>query len=145
MFVFVEAYNRQARPDIPVDRLITFPHAACTLILYSELHGQVTNGGFVQLIHNRYGKFVFGSPLADDLERWGASRVADIIREAGAIYQSHKSFLERKRTLDQFSALYSEFPHFEALESRFYEVMDEQTTVIRKYVEQHRSQFAHIV
>ncbi|RSK44456.1 DMP19 family protein [Hymenobacter perfusus] len=145
LFVFIDAYTSQAEPDMLVNQLFSFPDDACTLILYSELHGQVTNGGFIQLIQNGYGRLIFDNPLAQDLERWGALQLARIVQEAGVIYHTHKSLLERKRTLAEFSALYKEFQYFDPLETRFYEVMDEQTALIRTYVEQHNAQFAHVV
>ena len=39
-----------------------------TLLAWDILHEEVMDGGFVQLIHNGYGAFIFKNPLAKALK-----------------------------------------------------------------------------
>ena len=42
-----------------------------TLLAYCILHEEVMDGGFIQLIHNGYGGFIFLNPFAKVLRQWG--------------------------------------------------------------------------
>ncbi len=42
-----------------------------TLLAYDIFHEEVMDGGFVQLIHNGYGGFIFQNPFAKVLKMWG--------------------------------------------------------------------------
>ncbi|MCW3466169.1 DMP19 family protein [Chitinophaga nivalis] len=115
------------------------------LLTYDALYGQVTNGGFLQLIHNGYGQFVFENSFIDDLQRWSLQETAALLRQAEAIYVAHKELLEEERELEAFSRLYKEFTHFEPLDSAFYDIMDEEVTRFRKYLETNLASFIKVV
>jgi hypothetical protein len=142
VYVLVEAYERLANPDIPLARLNSFSDEAAILLLFSTLKGQVENGGFIQLIQNGYGPALFDSPFVRDIDRWGATQLAELMEQAKSIYIANKAYLERPRDIPEFSALYKEFQAFEPLESHFYEILDSQTAIVRAYVEQHLALFA---
>ena len=42
-----------------------------TLLAYIWLRDEVMDGGFVQLIHNGYGPFIFDNPFARAMKQWG--------------------------------------------------------------------------
>ena len=42
-----------------------------TLLAYIILRNEVMDGGFVQLIHNGYGGFIFLNPFAKAMRLWG--------------------------------------------------------------------------
>ncbi|KAA9327576.1 DUF4375 domain-containing protein [Hymenobacter busanensis] len=144
LYVFIQAYYRHVRPETPETRMDKFSNAACILILFNVLYGEVTNGGFIQLIQNGYGPHLFETPLAKDLAGWGASDLAELVNHAKRIYQAHREYLERQRTIPEFSALYQDFQEFVPLENRFYDIIDGQTAIVRAHVEQHIAQFAQI-
>ena len=43
-----------------------------TLLAYFILREEVMDGGFIQLIHNGYGPFIFLNPFAKAMRLWGA-------------------------------------------------------------------------
>lgn len=145
LFLLVEAYERLASPGVPLAKLSSFTNEATVLLLFSTLKAQVENGGFIQLIQNGYGPAIFDSPFSHDIANWDVPQVAELIDKARAIYQAHRAYLERPRTLSEFSALYKEFNQFEPLENYFYAIAESQTAIVRAYVAQHFSQFARIV
>ena len=46
---------------------------------------------------------------------------------------------------DDFAALYEECPEFEKLDEEFYEVMDEEVSILKNFVEKNLSDFVTIV
>jgi hypothetical protein len=142
--VFLEAYRQSVRPELLQNALSSLSKEQCILVLYSDLYGQVTNGGFIQLIQNGYGRNLFDNPFAEGIAKWGATQLADLVAQANVIYKAHREYLERQRTIPEFSQLYQEFKEFEPLEDSFYKVIDGQTAIIRAYIAQHLNQFAII-
>lgn len=112
-----------------------------TLLSYNLLYGQVTNGGFIQLIQNGYGAFIFDSPFSEMIKTWGAEKIAKIVDDANIIYNKHKDELEKEISMDEFSELYEKINDFEPLEEYFYEVMDSETKIIKDYVEKNINDF----
>jgi hypothetical protein len=142
--VFLEAYRQSVRPELLQNALSSLSNEQCILVLYSDLYGQVTNGGFIQLIQNGYGRNLFDNPFAEDITKWGATQLADLVAQANVIYKAHREYLERQRTIPEFSQLYKEFKEFKPLENRFYKIIDGETALIRAYIAQHLNQFATI-
>ncbi|RZK26132.1 MAG: DUF4375 domain-containing protein, partial [Hymenobacter sp.] len=140
--VLLDAYAQQVQPEVPFNSLASFAEAPCILILYNDLCGQVNNGGFIQLIQNGCGPNIFDNPFFEDLACWGATQLAALTAQARDIYHANRHYLERERTLPEFSQLYSEFTQFSSIEDTFYEVEASQTALVRAYVAGHLGQFA---
>ena len=51
-----------------------------TLLAFQIVHDEVMDGGFVQLIHNGYGPFIFKNPFAKSLRTWGMKEMAKLIK-----------------------------------------------------------------
>ncbi|MBC9909650.1 DMP19 family protein [Chitinophaga varians] len=124
-----------------LDQLSDDQHA---LLIYNALYGQVTNGGFLQLIHNGYGQFVFDPVFVEDLQRWSMNETAALVKKAMDIYQANQVLLDQDRDLEAFSALYKTFTAFEPLDAAFYDVMDEEVKRFRNYIETNLDSFVKI-
>lgn len=59
-----------------------------TLLAFQIVHDEVMDGGFVQLIHNGYGPFIFKNPFAKSLRTWGMKEMAKLINKAHDLYRS---------------------------------------------------------
>lgn len=138
---YQEAIDEAEDEEDILDQLTDDQHV---LLVYDALYGQVTNGGFLQLIHNGYGQFVFGTPFIEDLQRWSLNRTVQLLQQAETIYMEHREYLEQDRDLEAFSALYKAFTAFEPLDDAFYGIMDEETNLFRQYLEKHLDQFARL-
>jgi len=112
-----------------------------TLLAYNFLYGQVSNGGFIQLVQNGYGGFVFNTPFSKTITTWGAEKICKIVEEANIIYEKYKEELEKETSMEEFSELYEKIKDFEPLEDEFYKIMDEETKIIKKYVEENTTDF----
>jgi hypothetical protein len=103
------------------------------------------DGGFVQLIQNGYGGYIFENPFAKAIKQFGATELAKLIYKAKEIYDKNKTALERETTDEEFNALYVEFEVFDELEERYFDIEEEQTSLIAAYVDEHIDEFAEIV
>jgi len=116
-----------------------------TLLAWHFFTTEMRDGGFVQLIQNGYGGYIFENPFAKAIKQFGATELAKLIYKAKEIYDKNKSILERETTDEEFNALYVEFEVFDELEERFFDIEEEQTALIAAYVDEHISDFADIV
>lgn len=144
LFLILDQYYTIIAADPSEETFRAFNASQHTLMAFNTLYGQVTNGGFVQLIQNGNGGYIFENPFAEGIRAWGATAIADLVDQAGLIYREHKEDLERETTLEAFSEMYKDYPGFELLEDTFYEVVDGDTEIIRKYVADHITDFVRV-
>jgi hypothetical protein len=86
-----------------MDKLTGYQHA---LLAYRYFREEVNQGGFVQLIQNGYGGYIFNNPTAKALKLFGASETAKIIYKAAEIYRARREELERETTEEEFMAMF---------------------------------------
>ena len=63
--------NAQTMPLLAPDQI--------TLLAYMRVREEVMDGGFVQLIHNGYGPFIFLNPFAKAMRLWGIKEMTNLI------------------------------------------------------------------
>ena len=115
-----------------------------TLLAWDQLHEEVMDGGFVQLIHNGYGPFIFKNPLAKALKPWGLRDLSKLIYDAHSLYQKYHEPLERDCTDEEFMALFEQYPEFDDMDDEFVEKEEEWTEQIARYIDEHIERFAMI-
>lgn len=112
-----------------------------TLLAWDIVHGEVMDGGFVQLIHNGYGPFTFKNPLAKALKLWGLRDLSKLIYDAHTLYEKYGAEIERDCTDEEFMALFEQYPQFDDLDDKFVENEEDWTMQIAAYVDQHMDNF----
>lgn len=115
-----------------------------TLLAWDTLHQEVMDGGFVQLIHNGYGPFIFKNPVAKVLRLWEMRELSKLIYEAHTLWLKHREKIEKDCTDEEFMALFEQFPDFDELDDQFVEYEEEWTEDIAHYVDDHLERFATI-
>ena len=115
------------------------------LLAYRYFREEVNYGGFVQLIQNGYGGYIFDNPTAKALRLFGANDTSKIIYRAKEIYDANRKELERETTDDEFNAMYVDFEVFDEIEEQYFQIEKTQTEIIAKYVDDNRELFAEIV
>ena len=115
-----------------------------TLLAWNTLHEEVMDGGFVQLIYNGYGTFIFKNPLAKALRQWGLRDLSNLIYEAHTLRLKHREEIEKDCSQEEFMALFEQFPDFDNLDDQFVEHEEEWTDDIAHYVDDHLDRFATI-
>ncbi|WP_373741654.1 DMP19 family protein [Neisseria sp.] len=114
-----------------------------TLVALCYLDSQVQEGGFVQLIAQGFGSYVFDNPVADSLRRWRIKPVPKILDKAVALYRKHGADIERLAS-DGLPAetLRAQFADFEELDADYYDAADEDLAAAAAYVREHWAEFA---
>jgi hypothetical protein len=115
-----------------------------TLLAWDTLHEEVMDGGFVQLIHNGYGPFIFKNPLAKVLKLWGLRDLSKLLYEAHTLWLKHGPSIEVDCTDEEFMALFEQFPAFDDLDDSFVEHEEEWTSEIAHYVDDNMERFVTI-
>ena len=143
--VFTDAYLDALGGNLTAENMHLLNGNQHTLLAYRFLSDEVQQGGFVQLIQNGYGGYIFDNPVAKALKLFEAAEMAKIIYKAKEIYDANKKELERETTEEEFTAMYVDFEQFDELEERYFMIEEEQTAIIAAYVDEHVIDFAEIV
>ncbi len=142
--VFTDAYLEALGGHLTSENMNKLNGNQHTLLAYRFLTEELSEGGFVQLIQNGFGSYIFGNPLAKALKQFGAAEMAKIIYKAKEIYDANRTELERETTEEEFAAMYVDFEIFDELEERYFEIEEEQTAIVASYVDEHIEEFGEI-
>lgn len=115
-----------------------------TLIAYKILREELTEGGFIQLIHNGYGAFIFVNPFARALQTWGMDALATLIRQAHKLYNKYHAEIERDMSDEEFMALYEQYPAFDKFDDNFVENEEMFTALAACYVDNRLDRFVEV-
>lgn len=115
-----------------------------TLLAYVTLRDELMDGGFVQLIHNGWGGFIFNNPFDKAVRGWGLPELCSLVRHAHKLYTKYHVEIERECDDDEFMALFERYPEFDDLDDRFVECEEGFTAAIAHYVDDHLDHFCDI-
>ena len=141
---FVGAIKETIGGELTAETMVELNSDQVTLLAWDVLHEEVMDGGFVQLIHNGYGPFIFKNPLAKALKLWGLRELSKLIYSAHTLYIKYGEQIERDCTDDEFMALFEQFPEFDDLDDTFVEEEENWTADIAHYIDEHIERFATI-
>lgn len=113
-----------------------------TLAAYMILREEVMDGGFVQLIHNGYGPFIFLNPFAKAVRLWGAHDFSKLIYKGRKLFEQYGEELSKDCSDEDFMALFEKYPEFDDLDDEFVEEEEGITELVARYVDEHIEQFA---
>ena len=115
-----------------------------TLLAYMIFREEVMDGGFVQLIHNGYGPFIFLNPFAKAMRLWGAKDFCNLIYKGRKLFEQYGDEITKECSDEEFMALFEMYPDFDELDDAFIEMEEEVTETIARYIDEHLEQFAQI-
>lgn len=115
-----------------------------TLVVFRVLHDEVMDGGFVQLIYNGYGPFVFFNPFAKAVRGWGLEDLAALVNKAGKLFRKYGREIQMERTDEEFMAMFEKYPEFDELDDKFIENEERWVAEIAAYIDEHINDFAQI-
>lgn len=116
-----------------------------TLLAWNVLHEEVMDGGFVQLIHNGYGPFIFKNPFAKAVKLWGLRDLSKLVYNAHTLYLKYREEIEVECDEDEFMAMFERYPEFDDMDDEFVENEEQWTEQIAQYVDDNLHKFAEIV
>ena len=139
---FVTAIKEAIGGQLTAETLGELNSDQITLLAWDVLHEEVMDGGFVQLIHNGYGPFIFKNPFAKALKLWGMRELSKLIYDAHTLYVKYHEKIEQDCTDDEFMALFEQFPEFDDMDDEFVEREEEWTNDIALFIDEHIERFA---
>lgn len=143
--IFTDAYLKEMEGKLTAENMSKLNGSQHTLLAWHFFSTEMREGGFVQLIQNGYGGYIFSNPFAKAIKQFGAAELAKLVYKAKEIYDPNKSVLERETTDEEFNAMYVDFEVFDDLEERYFDIEEQQTALIAAYVDEHIADFAEIV
>lgn len=129
--------NAESMPLLNADQI--------TLLAYMIVREEVMDGGFIQLIHNGYGPFIFLNPFAKAMRLWGLKDFSKFIYRARELYEEHHEAIEQEMTDEEFMALYEQYPDFEDLDDEFIANEEQITGMVAHYIDDHLLDIIEIV
>jgi len=143
--VFIDAYLKEIGGELTAKTMPLLNGNQHTLLAWHFFSTEMRDGGFVQLIQNGYGGYIFANPFAKAIKQFGAVELSKLIYKAKEIYDPNKATLERETTDEEFNALYIEFEAFDDLEEIYFDIEEKQSAIIAAYVDEHIADFAEII
>lgn len=143
--VFTDAYLEAIDGKLTGENMSKLNGMQHTLLAFRFFQDEMRDGGFVQLIQNGYGGYIFANPFAKAIKQFGAVELSKLIYKAKEIYDPNKAVLERETTEEEFNAMYVDFEVFDDLEEIYFEIEEQQTALIANYVDEHIADFAEII
>ena len=143
--VFVKATYKAVGGELNADNMAELSADQITLLAYVILRDEVMDGGFVLLIHDGYGGFIFKNPFSRMMRQWGLGDLSSMLNKVHKLYSHHHEAIERDYTDEEFMALYERLPMFDDFDDEFVENEEEWTSAIAYYIDEHTDNFATIV
>ena len=143
--VFVNAIKTAIGGELTAEVMPELISDQITLLAWDVLHEEVMDGGFVQLIHNGYGPFIFKNPFAKAVKQWGLRDLSKLIYDAHTLYNKYGATLECDCTDEEFMALFEQYPEFDDMDDLFIEQEEEWTSQIAHYIDANLERFASVL
>lgn len=142
--VFINATKEAIGGELNAENMQQLSVAQITLLAYDILHEEVMDGGFVQLIYNGYGVFIFDNPFAKVLRDWGLRDLAKMLFAVRKLYKEYGAKIQRECSDDEFMAMFEQFPEFDDYDDEFVENEENWTEAVARYVDEHIEEFVVI-
>ncbi len=142
--VFTDAIHETIGGELTAENMGELNADQITLLSWEVLHEELMDGGFIQLIHNGYGPFIFKNPFAKALRLWELRGLSKLIYDAHTLWLKYRDEIETDCDEEAFMALFERFPEFDDLDDLFIEHEEEWTEDIAHYVDDHLENFATI-
>lgn len=145
LMVFITKYLDVIGDELNAETMGLLNGHQHSLLGYHFLRTELLEGGFVQLIQNGYGGYIFDNPFAKAMRLFGAKDFSKLIYKAKEIYDANKDDLTRECTDEEFMAMYEQYEAFDELEESFMEMEEEVTATLAGYVDEHLAEFGEII
>ena len=142
--VFIAAIKDSIGGELTSETMGQLNSDQITLLAWEVLHNEVMDGGFIQLIHNGYGPFIFKNPFAKAVKLWGMRDLSKLVYDAHTLYNKYHEALERDCTDEEFMAMFEQYPEFDDMDDLFVEQEEEWTEQIARYIDEHIERFATV-
>ena len=139
--VFADAYLEALGGRLTAENMTLLTGEQHSLLAYVFFRDEVMEGGFVQLVQNGYGPYIFMNPFAKAVRMMGVPRLAALVNKAGKLYRANREDLERERSDEEFMAMYEQYERFDDIQDEFIESEADFAEAIAAYVDANIDQF----
>ncbi len=140
----IKAINDAIGGELNAETMASLNPSQITLLAYDIMRTELMEGGFVQLIYNGYGPFIFKNPFAKVLKGWGLLDLGRIVQKAHKYYGIYHSQIEQVTTDEDFMALYEQCPEFDEFDDDFVDNEGIYSSQLAYYVDEHMSDFVTV-
>lgn len=142
--IFTDKYLEVISGELKAETMPLLNGYQHSLLGYHFFREEVMDGGFVQLIQNGYGPYIFENPFGKAMRLFGAKDFSKLIYQAKEIYDRNKEDLTRERSEEDFMAMYEQYEIFDDMEEEFLDMEEQVTALIAAYVDEHLEKFAKV-
>jgi len=142
--VFTGAIRDAIGGELTAETMAELNSDQITLLAWDMLRQEVMEGGFVQLIHNGLGPFIFKNPFAKAVRLWGLRDLSKMIYEVHTLWLKNREEIEKDCSDEEFMALFERFPEFDDYDDQFVESEEQWTDDIAHYIDDNLEKFATI-
>lgn len=143
--VFTDRYLEVIGGQLTGENMHLLNGEQISLLAYVMFRDEVMDGGFVQLIHNGYGPFIFENPFAKAMRIMGAHEFSKLIYKGRKLYEQYGAEITRECSDEEFMAMFEQYSKFDELDDAFVEMEEEVTETLARYVDEHIDLFATIL
>ncbi len=143
--VFTDKYKEVIGGELTAQTMPMLTGEQHSLLAYRIFRDEIMEGGFIQLIQNGYGGYIFDNPFAKVMRLWGAKDFSKLVYRAKELFDAHRPELEKERTDEEFMALYEQYEAFDDLEEEFFNMEERVTACVASYVDDHLELFGTVV
>lgn len=149
MDAFVDVFVRHtleiAGGELTAESMPKLSADQITLLAYSFLRDEVMDGGYIQLIHNGFGGFIFLNPFARAIKEWGLVELSRHVRKVIPLYKKYHERIEVDCDDEEFMAMFEQMPEFDDFDDDFVVNEEKWTSQVAYYIDEHVGHFAEIV
>ena len=143
--VIIHAIRKAVGGEPTVEVMQALNADQMTLLCWDTLHQEVMDGGFIQLIHNGYGPFIFKNPFAKALNKmWHMRDLSKMLYEVHTLWLENREVLEMECSDEEFMALFEKYPQFDCYDDMFVENEERWTEQVAHYVDENIEKFVVI-
>lgn len=141
----VDAIYKAVGGNLTAESMSKLNTEQLTLLAYKIIQEEVMDGGFIQLIHNGYGGFIFNNPFGKVIRSWGLGDLATLINKAKKYFIKYKNRIETDCSDDEFMAMYELMPEFDGVDDCFVENEEHWTMMLAYHVDENIESFVKIL
>lgn len=142
--VFVKSIKEAIGGELTKEAMMQLNSDQVTLLAWDYLHKEVSVGGYVQLIYNGFGAFIFRNPFAVAMRNWGIRDLYTHIKHAKKFYDKYHEQIEHDMSDNDFMALFEQMPEFDEFDDEFVINEEHWMECVAAYIDDHIYEFAKI-
>ncbi len=138
---YIDAYMVHLGGELTADNLGKLTGEQHALLSFMIVHDEVMDGGFIQLIQNGYGGYIFDNPFAKAMRLFGMKDLSKLIYKVKEFYDIHKEALEMERSDEDFMAMYEQYEIFDEWDDIYITEEEHWSGLMEEYVRNNEEAF----